>query len=209
MGQLKFLDTQEGTAWVNALSLEMFIETGTEDGGTLANAAEVFSACHSIEIDHNVYLKASRRFLHNKNVKVYHGNSPDVLPWLIDPTKPTLFWLDAHYDAGSVEVPNKYGQCPLLAELGVIASFDWKAPAYIMIDDAHCFSDLFWDLPGMIYTTPYGNQIPDVVKIGKKGWRRSGCRREEWPSLEQIKVVLPNHIFSLREYEDIIMGTPK
>lgn len=207
MGLLRFQEGQEGSVWLAPPPADVFVETGTSEGRTLANASQVFKECHSIEMNQDVYLAAIKRFRRVPNVRIYHGSSPDVLSCILDPTKSTFFWLDAHYDPGSIEIPDKYGQCPLLEELKAIMSVEWQAPVYIMIDDAHVFFDDFWNRPAVDHTNPDGTVVPDVVRMGNIGLRRTNLRREEWPTFEQIQKLLPNH--ELVQIEDVLRGTPK
>ncbi len=148
---------------------DVFIETGTYHGKTLQYAAEAeFKELHSIECKEENYLIACDRLKDFDNAKIYHGTSPDILPEIIDGEKETTFWLDAHYQGGAKdEMHEKYGECPLLEELKVITSVEWKTTPYILIDDYHCFTGDFWS---------------------------DKFDRKQWPTLDQIKALLPKEL---------------
>lgn len=185
MGFLRFNDNQpdylsQGRLVVPPL-VDVFIETGTNYGNTLMNAANTFAECHSIESHYLTYLAAVQRFRHT-NAKVYYGSSPNLLSHIIDPAKSTLFWLDAHHHDQETD---EYGQCPLLFELNIIASTQWESPVYILIDDAYYFMEEFWTMPG-----------------------RDVSHRNDWPTSDQIKEKLPGHRVELVEQLSILMCTP-
>src|SRR5262249_34974387 len=117
---------------------EVFIETGTNKGDSLAAAvAAGYPACLSVEFVEGLHLFASERFPGQPRVRLFHGSSPDTLPKMIDPTRTTTFWLDAHYSGSdrSWQDP-RYGECPLLEELKVIMAAPWQSWPILCIDDA-------------------------------------------------------------------------
>lgn len=149
---------------VNLLT-NVFIETGTFRGGTLRSAIEAgFAEVHSIDVVPEYTENARNMWFQNPSIHLHNGTSPDVLPTIMDGTKHTTFWLDGHFQA---HLPNesceKYGECPVLAELKVIFSIDWKVPPIVLIDDANMF------------TNGCGSKF----------------KASDWPSLNQIKEMLP------------------
>jgi len=125
----------------NEFVCDTFIETGTNLGASLEAAAKAgYKNLISIEYEKGNFDAAKKRLESFKNVKIHHGNSPDVLEKVIKTTKKTCFWLDAHYQGGpEKEKDSKYGECPLLKELDVILSKKWKKLPIILIDDYHIF----------------------------------------------------------------------
>lgn len=213
MGQLLFTGTQRASDGNIAIRVvppktDVFIETGTCLGETLINATEVYNECHSIECYRPAYFDMIKRFLHEPRAKIYFGSSPDVLPWIIDPKKSTLFWLDAHFVPGNDLIVDRYGQCPLLAELDVIMSVEWQSMPYIIIDDAHCFNEMFWTSPTTTAPQHNGKVVEDVVCVGYWAYLRKGMKREEWPTFEQIKTKLPKHHLTVNIETDAIMCVP-
>src|SRR5262245_31694637 len=122
---------------------EVFIETGTQRGDSLAAAlAAGYPECLSVEYTDLFYRFAKERFANDSRVRLFHGSSPDVLPAMIDPIKTTTFWLDAHYSGSDRAWQDpKYGECPLLQELEVILAAPWRQPPIICIDDAYIFHE--------------------------------------------------------------------
>ena len=166
---------------------DVFIETGTYQGTTLAAAAKAgYKELHSVECLEEMYLKAVSLFADDPKVHLHLGSSPEVLPWIMDGTKATVFWLDAHYCGGTpADRPSSFdrghGQCPLLDELKAIMKVAWRVPPYILVDDAKLFVR------------------PDMAL-------REPLVKEEWPTAEQIAAALPG--FTLGEWGDIIYCLP-
>lgn len=125
---------------------EVFIETGLGSGLSLAAAlTRPFQTLHSIEIDPDLIARCPLR---DPRLTIHQGSSPEILPLILDAARSTMFWLDAHYSAGiytgnaahdARQLDPLFGQCPLLAELAVIRSLDWRVRPWIYIDDAVCF----------------------------------------------------------------------
>ncbi len=120
---------------------EVFIETGTYKGDSVLYACNAgFKTLHSIEVCEENYRDARERVMRVPNIRIHHGTSPEVLPKIMDGSKATTFFLDAHYQGLTrTEQCPKYGECPLLAELAAIRAVEWKTPPYILIDDSHLF----------------------------------------------------------------------
>jgi hypothetical protein len=112
-----------------------FIETGVGEGKTLAAASLVYEQCISIELYEPRYCAAVEQFAKYPNVRLYLGNSPDILKTVIDPSVSTLFWLDAHYVPGDAVIVDGHGLCPILEELAIIQSLTWEQKPVILIDD--------------------------------------------------------------------------
>ena len=164
---------------------EVFIETGTYRGDSLAAAAVQFPLCHSIEWDYDLYRAALVRFEDQPGVKLWHGSSPQLLRPLCDPRQVTVFWLDAHFMAdrdGMAMHDPAYGQCPLLAELAVIAAVPWQSAVTVLIDDAHLFGEAFWTDPA---------DADGTVAVGEHRTLRQGLKRAEWPTEAQLRSILP------------------
>ena len=149
------------------ISGERFIETGTQDGNSLAYAAQHFKECLSVEVDRDIYRKAVERFSNVSNVELYQDHSYQFLRKVIDHRIPTTFWLDAHWNGR--ELPMFTKQCPLLKELYEIERINWRTPPIILIDDMRMFNgEDFRKHPGR--------------------WKE-----DEWPTIEQIDAALPGY----------------
>ena len=158
----------------------------------LERALRWFQSLDSIEYDPETYVRAVKRFtmyVRRGKVRIHQGLSADVLPELIDPTVPTVFWLDAHYSGGTFTYDEKWAvlpQCSVLDELQIIGSFSWQAEVVILLDDAFMFEDHFWNEDPRVYT---GGVYVD------------GFRREDWPTMRQIWDALPGWDFGRRSWD--------
>lgn len=119
-------------------SLPNLVETGTYYGETPFALRKVFQEIHSIELSPSLYGLARRRLQHCSNIRLYCGDSSQILPDIVRGlTQPTLFWLDGHYCAG----PSARGasDTPIVNELEVVLA----QPAgenVLLIDDARFFT---------------------------------------------------------------------
>jgi|TARA_R110000868_G_scaffold132119_1_gene342607 hypothetical protein len=125
-----------------------FIESGTYLGDTVKTAIEYgFESVHSIEIEPNLHKDAVEKFKDNTKVKIWKGDSPDIIRENIIPIlkSSATFWLDAHRSLG-LQTPgsDKYGRCPLLHELDSIAESPIKNHV-IIADDVRLFNTIGWD----------------------------------------------------------------
>jgi protein-L-isoaspartate O-methyltransferase len=64
----------------NDLNIKTFIETGTYLGETTLKASEIFDEVHSIELSKSLYDKAKTLFKNKINIKLYYGDSKNILP---------------------------------------------------------------------------------------------------------------------------------
>ena len=118
--------------------VKTLIETGTYLGAMLAANKNNFNEIISIELDEELYQRASRRFENDKHITIYRGNSGVILPVILkNITEPCLFWLDGHYSEGITARGDK--DTPIKEELAAILSHGIKQHV-ILIDDARCFN---------------------------------------------------------------------
>jgi hypothetical protein len=149
--------------------LKSFVETGTGDGLGVAIALQAgFEAVHSVEIVSELVLAARKRFAHEPAVKIWAGDSRQVLELILRELsgEPALFWLDAHfpgadYGLGSYDAETNVGRrLPLEEEVELIAKARPDCRDIVFIDDARIYQ------PG-----PYGGgNLPD-----------------DWPPLKGLK----------------------
>lgn len=97
-----------------------FVETGTYLGDTVQLALNAgFEYVHSIEVDQGMFDKCKSRFENNSKVKLWFGDSVDIIPKIVDElNEPATFWLDAH--ASGPLLGGRYAPCPLVLELQAI-----------------------------------------------------------------------------------------
>lgn len=108
----------------------VFIETGTYMGDTVRIAQDYgFDEIHSIELDTVLYNEAVKKFIDDKRVSIWHGDSADLVNTIISEraiklnrNDPITFWLDAH---ASGPLPGgKNGPSPLIEELQSIVNLN-------------------------------------------------------------------------------------
>jgi len=122
-----------------------FIETGSLSGWTLFLAKEFgFTDIRGIELHPDWVKYCKDRFKDDPSIKIYEGESPDVLRELCTAlTQTATFWLDAH--SSGPDLPGgKYGGCPLVQELEAINLSPCKDHV-LFIDDVRLFNTHEWD----------------------------------------------------------------
>ncbi|MFN0055337.1 MAG: hypothetical protein ACKV0T_24590 [Planctomycetales bacterium] len=124
-----------------------FVETGTHLGISVRAALGVgYREVFSIEISDEFFGTARLAFQDDPRVRLFHGSSPKLLPQVIVPDVLTTFWLDAHYSGTMLPSHDPtYGQCPLRAELAIIAEVPWQVRPLIAIDDAFLIEPATWE----------------------------------------------------------------
>ena len=117
--------------------LNVFVETGTFMGDTVAAAVPVFGEIHTIELSPELAQKAFGRFEGVGKVRVHHGDSADrLLEILQQASGAPLIWLDGHYSEGVTA--RGRGNTPVIEELKSIDR-SGIANAVILIDDLRLF----------------------------------------------------------------------
>ena len=122
---------------------DTFVETGTYMGETVFLAMQAgFQFIHSIELNEDLYLKATAKFINHRGIKIWQGDSALCLPSVIKELKgPATFWLDAHASGnlgGGVS-----GGSPVLDELRIIQAHGCDEHT-IFIDDRRLFGSAEW-----------------------------------------------------------------
>jgi hypothetical protein len=117
---------------------DIFIETGTYEGGTTKWASTRFKEVHTIELSEILYNQVKDELSSKGNITPHLGDSRNILPKILEGINGNIiFWLDGHYSAGVTA--GKEDPCPLLKELEVILKRD--NDDIILIDDARCLVD--------------------------------------------------------------------
>jgi hypothetical protein len=114
-------------------AVRVFIESGTYMASTALWASELFEKVYTIELSDELYSSASQKYAHIKNIKFLHGTSATVLAEILkEVDEPAVFWLDAHWSAGSTageDIP-----CPLVDEINAVLNA--SSTHFILVDDA-------------------------------------------------------------------------
>jgi hypothetical protein len=119
--------------------LRIFVETGTLHGDTLSALRRYFQELHSIELCPELYKKAALRFANDRKIRLWQGDSGDVLPRVLEVVRrPALFWLDGHY-SGEGTARGVEGTTPILRELAHISSHKLSGEHLVIVDDARYF----------------------------------------------------------------------
>ena len=75
--------------------MNCLVETGTYLGEMIFAQIDNFSKIYSIEIDKELFQRATRIFSSKSQVEVFLGDSGEVLPVILNKlNQPALFWLD-------------------------------------------------------------------------------------------------------------------
>lgn len=181
MGTLKRFNLE---AINRSFGANVLVETGTYKGDSVKYAiSHGLETIHSIEIDPSLYIENCYKFSMFENVFIHYGSSheiiPSLLPHIVPPERPIIFWLDAHFpfaDSGkkSYNFENdSLRRMPILSEIESIASIRPLKNDVIIVDDLRCFVD--------------DERIPadrfdiHMMKLGQRGY---GCTRQNIVGVE-------------------------
>lgn len=118
--------------------LNVFVETGTYLGHTLAFLESHFESLHSIELSDELYREAALRFEGSAKIRVWHGDSGRVISDVLRMVDaPALFWLDGHYSGGITAKGDE--MTPIKAELEQISRHRLFEKHVVVIDDMRLF----------------------------------------------------------------------
>jgi hypothetical protein len=148
MGHISFFDLD---ALRKTYKTDVFIETGTYLGDSLAHAAKAdFKKLYSIEIAPNLVAKARERFKDDPRIEIIEGSSSEVLEPLLDRTNENIvLWLDAHFSSCYADYggdQNRDSRVPLEKEILALKRRLNKYADVILIDDLRCYED---NIPGV------------------------------------------------------------
>lgn len=113
----------------------LLVETGTYYGAMVDAQKKNFNKIISIELSKELFEIAKKRFKKYDNIKLYNGDSGEVLR-TISLNEPAIFFLDGHYSGGATARGDK--ECPIFKEINAIFQIS-KLNHIIIIDDARCF----------------------------------------------------------------------
>jgi 23S rRNA A2030 N6-methylase RlmJ len=115
-----------------------FVETGTYLGEMVQAVSGDVDRVLSIELDDWLFRRAVRKFAGNPKVRIYHGDSAEILPGVLASLEGrALFWLDAHYSAGITA--RGMIDTPIVGEFeAILARSD--TGHVLLVDDANSFT---------------------------------------------------------------------
>lgn len=116
--------------------IDILVETGTYLGEMVEAQKKKFKQIFTIELDGNLYNNAVNKFRKDRHIKIYQGDSGEVLEKILPEIKDSaLFWLDGHYSAGNTAKGEL--NTPIKKELRSI--LERNLNHVILIDDARDF----------------------------------------------------------------------
>jgi hypothetical protein len=118
------------------LRLRRAVETGTYSGEGARRLAAIFDSAVTIELSRELWESARRSQADVPNLELRHGHSSEELPAVVDPSLPTLYFLDGHWSGGPTAGEEQ--ECPVLDELQAISA--GHPDDCIFIDDARLFT---------------------------------------------------------------------
>lgn len=139
MGAVSFsLDLGLINALKTILPLDVFVETGTFRGDTIARVKDIFREIHTVELSREYFEAAQSKFKEWANIDLVCGDSAKVLSvWATALSeRSVLYFLDAHWCVAD-STAGKTSQCLLLSEIQSIGHIN--AESVIVIDDARLF----------------------------------------------------------------------
>ncbi len=134
--------------FAGAKEIKVFIETGTNCGAMLVDMVPHFRELRSIEMSRPLYAVAHERFKNEKKVKLFMGDSGEILGQVIrDIEEPCIFWIDAHW-CGQWTAKGEL-ETPVIKEINHIFNHPLKEKHVILIDDAGDFERGRQDYPAV------------------------------------------------------------
>jgi len=132
--------------YIKKYGYTIFIETGTCLGDTCWVMKDICKEVYSVEFREDRFKDCVKRFKNYDNVKLFNGDSKDILPVILkNIKKDAFFWLDAH----------NWTYSPALQELNII--LQRSNNDLILIDDMRHFN-----IGRKLYPTQ--QQLIDAVK---------------------------------------------
>lgn len=126
--------------YIDEYKYNIFLETGTFRGNTIEALKNDFKELYTIELSQQLYEDAVERFKEDEKVKLFQGNSADVLSQIMEQiNEPAIFWLDGHYSGGDTARADL--NTPIFKELECVFKAKYF-PHVLLIDDARDFGVL-------------------------------------------------------------------
>lgn len=143
----------------------VLVETGTHVAKSAIWASDWFKQVYSVEAVSHYYQRSLMNVMQSgkNNIKLYHGNSIDVLPVVLKQLfEPAVFWLDAHWSR-DLEGNKPSVVCPVLEEINIIKQSNFNH--VILVDDARLFdNEPGWpSLDVVLYELGYNAFVEDDV----------------------------------------------
>ncbi len=122
----------------NPESLEVFVETGTNRGGTILYCAGVLPISHTIEASRALFNMMTGKLRKCAGLTTHLGDTLKVLPKLLSQyQQPIVFFLDAHMCKDAKAYRDPTGAFPIFRELALIKPR--LVADIVIVDDARVF----------------------------------------------------------------------
>jgi len=210
-------------------ALNSFIETGTFKGGTTATACKIFPQVHTVELSTSLYKYAKMRLISSANLHQHFGDSPQVLPIMIqNSSEGRLYWLDAHFDGGYTTGGAK--PPPLPKELRAIKESGSKSDVILIGDltseyhfknvQKHELASLILDIQDLFPSWTiavlgdtmllFNPEVYPDVTLSPLVEALTISRLNENPKedLELVKKVIEAELFIMQSNDSVLLGRP-
>lgn len=118
---------------------EVFVESGTYLGGTVAFMRPYARRIVSVEIEPALYEAARRRFAGVANVELLLGDAATIVPEIVAALRePALVWLDGHFTGGVNSVTGEAVE-PAPGILESLGKLDLPRGMTVVVDDVRLF----------------------------------------------------------------------
>lgn len=130
-----------------------FIETGTFLGNTAMRCSGRFERVITIELDPDLFRRASKYLSKRANVSCLEGDALKLLPSVLEKSDvgDALIFLDGHFSGGNT-AHGEFAE-PACEEISVLSSYRDKINA-VIVDDFRCFGrDKGWPKRSLLLKT--------------------------------------------------------
>jgi hypothetical protein len=118
---------------------DVFVESGTYLGGTVAFMRPHARRIISVEIEPTLYEAARRRFANDRNVELLLGDAATVIPEVAaELQRPALLWLDGHFTGGVNTMAGEAVE-PAPGILESLGRLDLPSGMTVVVDDVRLF----------------------------------------------------------------------
>jgi hypothetical protein len=147
----------------DSFGIDLFVETGTYRGDSVAAVRDIFAHLISVELSPELAAAARSRFAGDAAVRILEGDSAAGLgeALAIAPDRPAILWLDAHYSGGGTAKADR--NTPIQAEIEQILSCR-DGRDVILVDDAR----LFWPIPSEFVSHETLHDYPLLSDVAKQ-----------------------------------------
>jgi hypothetical protein len=124
-------------SYARQYKLEIFVESGTYLGGTVAFMRRYCRQVYSVEFQPHLAQAAQKRFAGDSAICIFQGDGSLWIPRIVaELQEPALFWLDGHFATGTTREGET--ACPTLLEMSAVLK-DSSYDHVVLVDDVSDF----------------------------------------------------------------------